>query len=124
VLGTRVAAASVPGGHYSSTVARAAAVAGIETLFTSRPTHHVTNVEGVEVRGRWAIQRSTSAATAAALAAGDWLPAARWAAIWGVKRACRALGGAAYVKARARILGGASTVQWGDDLPALSEDPS
>jgi hypothetical protein len=87
-LGEPIAAASEPGGDYSSTVARTASDAGIRFLFTSEPTMRVWRVGGMLVFGRFAIQRSTAPGTAAGLAAGDAAARLRWLASWQARRAC------------------------------------
>ena len=50
-LGEPIHAASVPGGHHSSAVARAAADAGIRFLFTSEPTVRIRRVAGIDEAG-------------------------------------------------------------------------
>jgi peptidoglycan/xylan/chitin deacetylase (PgdA/CDA1 family) len=115
-LGASIAFASVPGGHHTDAVCRTAAAVGFDTLFTSQPTTRVTYVNGMRVAGRYAIQRSTSAATAAALAAGDVLPRVHWTTIWTAKNGIKRIAGPAYLWARARALGASPNVQWGDDV--------
>ena len=56
------------------------------------------------VIGRYVLPRSTSAAVAAAIAAGDLTPRLWQAAVWNVKEACKRLGGARYLWVRERIL--------------------
>ena len=104
ILSERVLTASVPGGYYSEKVARAAAIAGLETLFTSEPTTHTDFVEGCLVKGRFMIQRNTSARTAAALARGAAVPQFRQLVWWNSKKALKAIGGRAWVNFRNRVL--------------------
>jgi peptidoglycan/xylan/chitin deacetylase (PgdA/CDA1 family) len=122
VLGAPILTASVPGGDYSTKVAVTAAEAGIRLLFTSRPTVRVTQLADLSVVGRYAIQASTTAATAAALAAGDYLPRARWAALWMAKQACKQAAGSLYLRVRARLLHASPGVRWGDSLPDGLDD--
>ena len=104
ILGEPVTCASVPGGYYSAHVARAAAAAGITSLFTSEPTSRVSTVDGCRVLGRYSILRGTAVPTAAALAAGRLLPRSRQLAWWNAKKVAKRLGGGAYVRARHRLL--------------------
>jgi peptidoglycan/xylan/chitin deacetylase (PgdA/CDA1 family) len=105
ILGEPVLKASVPGGFYSAKVARAAAIAGLETLFTSEPTVHTDLVEGCAVKGRFMIQRQTSAKTAASLARGDVLPQFRQLVCWNCKKVLQAAGGKTWLNFRKRVLG-------------------
>ena len=104
VLGARVDTASVPGGHYSRTVAEAAAEAGIRTLFTSEPTTRSHHVDGCRVHGRYAIQRMHSPTYAAALASGSVVPRTRQFVIWNVKKLGKIVAGDLYLKIRGRLL--------------------
>src|SRR5262249_31258361 len=63
ILGERLVAASAPGSHYPSKLTRAAAIAGIETVFTSEPTLDAESVEGCMLQGRFSIKPHTSATT-------------------------------------------------------------
>jgi peptidoglycan/xylan/chitin deacetylase (PgdA/CDA1 family) len=122
-LGVAIITASVPGGLYSSAVARAAAEVGVKKLYTSQPTLRVYEEEGVQVFGRFAIQRTTSPHVAAALAAGDRLPRARWSAAWTVRSLCKAVAGPVYLRVRARMLGASPDMKWGDELSLLPDVP-
>jgi peptidoglycan/xylan/chitin deacetylase (PgdA/CDA1 family) len=114
ILGSDVRVASVPGGDFAPQVAEAAAEAGMERLFTSEPTNEARRAFGVMLAGRFTIQRWTSAETAAALAAGDWLPCARQAVVWNAKKMTKRLGGDRYLQIRKLLLGHGDEVQWGD----------
>jgi hypothetical protein len=103
-LGEPVVTASVPGGYYSQKVGRAAAIAGVETLFTSEPTMHIDLVEGCVVKGRFMIQRNTSARTASALARGALLPQVQQLVWWNSKKVLKAAGGRAWLRFRKRVL--------------------
>lgn len=100
ILGEPVEVASVPGGYYSRTVAKAAALAGIRTLFTSEPTLKQQSVDGCLVNGRFCIQQGVSAETAAALGAGSFLPCFRQFAYWNTKKILKAAGGNGWLKLR------------------------
>ena len=114
ILGTDVCVASVPGGDFTPQVAEAAAEAGILRLFTSEPTSESRQAFGVTLIGRFTIQRWTSDRTAAALAAGDWLPCAQQAVVWNAKKMTKRLGGERYLQVRKLLLGHGDEVQWGD----------
>jgi peptidoglycan/xylan/chitin deacetylase (PgdA/CDA1 family) len=122
ILGEPILTASVPGGHYSARVAATAADAGIRRLFTSQPTLQVKELDDMSVVGRYAIQSSTSAATAAALAAGDYGARARWSAMWMAKQACKLAGGSLYLRVRGALLHASPDVRWGDNLPDGVDD--
>ena len=114
ILGADVRVASVPGGDFSMPVAEAAAQAGITTLFTSEPTAETQQLSGLTLAGRFTIQRWTTARTVAALAAGNWLPRARQAAMWKAKKLSKRLGGERYLQIRRLLIGHGDDVQWGD----------
>jgi peptidoglycan/xylan/chitin deacetylase (PgdA/CDA1 family) len=114
ILGERVSLASVPGGDFAMPVAKAAARAGYATLFTSEPTRTLRHAFGLTLVGRFAIQRWTSAETAAALAAGEWLPCARQAIVWNAKKMTKRFAGGRYLQVRRLLLRHGDEVQWGD----------
>jgi peptidoglycan/xylan/chitin deacetylase (PgdA/CDA1 family) len=113
-LGEDVVFASVPGGDFAPQVAEAAARGGITQLFTSEPTLEARHAFGLTLHGRFTIQRWTSAATAAALAAGAWLPCARQALVWNAKKLSKRVGGERYLQLRKLLIGDRNEVQWGD----------
>jgi peptidoglycan/xylan/chitin deacetylase (PgdA/CDA1 family) len=104
ILGEAVQVASAPGGYYSRTVARMAAAAGIEVLFNSEPTSAATVTEGCLVLGRYVVMQGMGPEWAAGFAAGRILPRWRQAALWKAKGIAKALGGAAYLKLRQKML--------------------
>jgi peptidoglycan/xylan/chitin deacetylase (PgdA/CDA1 family) len=114
ILGVAVTAGSVPGGDFAPQVAEAAAEAGFKDLFTSEPTRDDRRAFGLTLHGRFAIQRGTTAGVAAALAAGEWLPAARQAVLWNAKKLGKRLGGERYLALRRLLLGHGNEVSWGD----------
>ena len=114
ILGADVDVASVPGGDFAPQVAEAAARAGFTRLFTSEPTLEARHAFGLALQGRFAIQRWTSAETARALAAGEWLPRARQAIVWNAKKISKRIGGERYLRLRKLLLGHGSEVRWGD----------
>ena len=103
--GERVCIASVPGGYYSRKVAEAASETGIKLLFTSEPTSVARNVDGCTVLGRYAVQRWTSAKSAADLAAGKLPPRLKQMLLWNFKKATKVVGGSFYLKARKILIG-------------------
>jgi len=114
ILGSEVTVASVPGGDFAPQVAEAAATAGLTRLFTSEPSTGSRQAFGVTLIGRFAIQRWTAAGTAAALAAGEWLPCAQQAVVWNAKKMTKRLGGERYLQIRKLLLGHGDDVRWGD----------
>ena len=124
VVGHAVTAASVPGGHFSPAVGSAASAAGIDLLFTSKPTLEEVRIGSTRIRGRFPILASTRASTAAALAVGDPVARARWSAVWCSKVLAKRAFGTAYLRVRGRLLGASPDVQWGDEMTSASEDPS
>jgi peptidoglycan/xylan/chitin deacetylase (PgdA/CDA1 family) len=104
LLGEPVCSAAVPGGYYSPVVARAAAAAGVMALFTSEPVRRTRRLDGCLVVGRHAVRRTTPAASVARAAAGRRRPWLRQRAAWSAGKAAKAVGGEAYLKARAALL--------------------
>lgn len=104
LLGEWVRVASVPDGFYSRKVAKAAAAAGIEVLFTSEPTASVAVVDGCLVLGRYSIQRRTPAAVSGAIAAGYKRDRWRQTCSWQAKKAVKALTGESYFAIRRFLL--------------------
>ena len=114
IIGGEVRSASVPGGDFTPQVAEAAAKCGLTTLFTSEPTHELRYAFGITLIGRFAIQKWTTAATAAALAAEEWLPCARQAVLWNAKKLTKRVGGERYLQIRRLLLRHDNSVRWGD----------
>jgi len=114
IVGEEIRVGSVPGGDFARPVALTAADAGFRMLFTSEPTRAERTVAGLRIAGRYTIQRSTSAGTIGALAAGAWIPHARQAAVWTAKKFAKRIGGSGYLKARKLLLGHGDDVRWGD----------
>lgn len=114
ILGEEVRQASVPGGDFAPQVADAAARAGFTDLFTSEPTGDIRHAFGLTLHGRFTIQKGTTAATAAALAAGEWLPCARQAVAWNAKKISKRIGGDRYLQLRKLLLGHGNEVRWSD----------
>jgi peptidoglycan/xylan/chitin deacetylase (PgdA/CDA1 family) len=116
VIGCEVRCASVPGGDFSPSVAEAAARAGISHLFTSEPTASVRRAFGLDLQGRFTIQRWTTTATVLGLASADWLPCARQAVVWNAKKLTKQIGGERYLRLRQLLIGHGDDVQWGDTI--------
>jgi peptidoglycan/xylan/chitin deacetylase (PgdA/CDA1 family) len=96
VLGERVDTASVPGGHYSKAVARAASECGIRALFTSEPVLRTHRVEECSVFGRYTIWRGMTPDTSAALAAGTGLARQQQYLFWNAKKLAKTAAGRFY----------------------------
>ena len=86
IIGKPITTASVPGGFYSTKVARAAAMAGIEVLFNSEPTTRLSDVDGCLVVGRYCVYRGMSDSDVVCLI-GD--PLRRWRQSAGPRSASR-----------------------------------
>ncbi len=114
LLGEDIRHGSIPGGDYAPRVARAASRAGYQRLFTSEPTPFLRDAHGVTLIGRFAVRRWTSAARAAALATGRFLPCAQEALVWNTKKLMKRVCGERYLKLRRRVLGHGEDVRWGD----------
>ena len=114
IVGGGVSDASVPGSDFAPQVAEAAARAGITRLFTSEPIGESRNAFGLTLVGRVAIQKSTTAATVAAVAAGESLPCA-WHRSCGARRRWpSAWAASGYLQMRKLLLGHGNDMQWGD----------
>ena len=100
IVGHQVSVASIPGGEYSGEVARAAAAAQIDHLFTSEPVLSVKQVEGCGVWGRLSIVRGDPPERAVELALGKAGPRGRMFASWQAKKAVKRIGGERYLKLR------------------------
>jgi peptidoglycan/xylan/chitin deacetylase (PgdA/CDA1 family) len=116
ILACDVRSASVPGGDFAPSVAEAAARAGIQRLFTSEPIATSDARSGLDLQGRFTIQRWTSTETVRRLAAGNWLPRARQAVVWSAKKLTKQIGGERYLRLRQLLIGHGDEVQWGDTI--------
>jgi peptidoglycan/xylan/chitin deacetylase (PgdA/CDA1 family) len=106
MLGEQVDVASVPGGYYSSVVARTASASGIRTLFTSEPTSRLHDVDGCLVVGRYSVLRGMSPSVVAAIASGGISPRLGQSLLWNAKKTAKFLGGESYLKVRRFIISG------------------
>jgi peptidoglycan/xylan/chitin deacetylase (PgdA/CDA1 family) len=104
IAGATVPVASVPGGYYSSEVAKSASAAGIEVLFTSEPRAETHVVDGCLIIGRYVVQRDMGPEWSAGFACGS--NSFRWkqSAAWRIKKAAKAVGGSLYLSLRQAIL--------------------
>ena len=98
IVGHAVTTASVPGGYFSGAVARAAADAGLNVLFTSEPTSQLSSIEGCVVIGRFTIRRGDHSSMARRFVmAPPWARGAAWAA-WNAKGLVKPLLGPSYAR--------------------------
>jgi peptidoglycan/xylan/chitin deacetylase (PgdA/CDA1 family) len=97
LLGHAVTVASLPGGYYSRTVARAACDAGLRVLFTSEPSTGIQNVAGCTVVGRYTIRRGDDQDFASRLVDSRWTRCGAWAS-WNAKGLVKPLLGSSYVR--------------------------
>lgn len=104
IIGRKVTVASVPGGFYSTAVARAADDSGIRHLFTSEPILQSRVVGGCRVFGRYSLRRSSPPDLAAAFATGrTWPRFVQWAT-WNGRKALKRAGGGSYERVRELLL--------------------
>lgn len=97
-LGHAVRLASVPGGYYSTAVARAAQAAGIRTLFTSEPVTRPSVVGEGTIVGRFAIRHYNAPTLSARLVRpAPWTRWAMWTD-WNAKALCKPILGPAYMR--------------------------
>lgn len=103
IVGAPITIGSVPGGFYSTDVARAAADAGITLLFNSEPVTSEFEVDGCRVLGRYNVYRGMTAADATSLLTS---PVRRWrqSAFWSAKKAAKTFAGPLYKAVRKRLL--------------------
>jgi peptidoglycan/xylan/chitin deacetylase (PgdA/CDA1 family) len=104
IVGDPIQNASVPDGYYSSRVARAAADAGIRTLFTSEPTMSCFGVNGCLVVGRYFLQRHSPAQLSGELIAERHWPRWKMTIAWQLKKPLKFVAGAGYLKVRRFVL--------------------
>jgi peptidoglycan/xylan/chitin deacetylase (PgdA/CDA1 family) len=98
LIGARVAVGSVPGGYFSAAVARTAAEAGLELLFTSEPTARLHRDGPCAAAGRFAIRRGSPPNFSYRLFASP--AAARWWAWadWNAKKVAKFVLRSSYVR--------------------------
>ena len=104
MIGDVVVSGSIPGGYFSRRVARAAALSGVKTLFTSEPVRAVRQVDGCLLLGRYAILAGTPPETAVRLARGELAPRLRQLASWRVKGVAKDVLGDHYRSLRSFLL--------------------
>jgi len=98
ILGHAVEVASVPGGYFSSGVARSADEAGLRTLFTSEPTTRSAAENRCAIAGRFTIRRGHHADIARKFVEpAPWTRCGAWAA-WNAKALVKPLLGPTYMR--------------------------
>ena len=98
ILGHAVEAASVPGGYFSSGVARSADEAGLRTLFTSEPTTRLATENQCALAGRFTIRRGHPADIARKFVEpAPWTRGTAWAT-WNAKGIVKPLLGTTYMR--------------------------
>lgn len=86
ILGEEVTIASVPGGAFSTQVARAAREAGLRFLFTSEPETRIGDFAGCTVMGRFTVRAGHRTSFASRLARLEPVPRLREWLIWNAKQ--------------------------------------
>ena len=104
LLEAPVTLGSVPGGSYSRDVGRAAAAAGLTTLFTSAPVRRIHRVDGCMVVGRYAVRAAADPSEVAAAACGREVPWLKQNAAWIARGAVKKVGGTTYLRFRTAVL--------------------
>jgi peptidoglycan/xylan/chitin deacetylase (PgdA/CDA1 family) len=104
IIGGVVVSGSIPGGYFSTRVARTAAMSGVKKLFTSEPVRAVRQVDGCLLLGRYAILAGTPPELAARLARGELAPRLRQLASWRVRGVAKAVLGDSYRSLRTFLL--------------------
>jgi peptidoglycan/xylan/chitin deacetylase (PgdA/CDA1 family) len=104
IAGTSIRVASVPGGYYSHEVARSAAAAGVEILFTSEPSAETQTIDGCLIVGRYVVQRGMGPEWSAGFARGSISFRWKQTALWKAKRVAKAAGGCLYLNLRQAVL--------------------
>jgi peptidoglycan/xylan/chitin deacetylase (PgdA/CDA1 family) len=96
ILGHTVSSASVPGGYFSKSVARAASTAGFKVLFTSEPVRRVSQHRRCAIAGRFTIRASSPPELSERLV--ESAPWSRWSmwASWTAKKPLKTILGPAY----------------------------
>jgi peptidoglycan/xylan/chitin deacetylase (PgdA/CDA1 family) len=105
IVGVSITIASVPGGFYSREVARAAGDAGVRILFNSEPVMTPEDIGGVEVWGRFNVNRRTPPSSAAGLVRGDVHLRASQYLLWNAKKVGKSFFGPVYRRVRELLLG-------------------
>ena len=98
ILGRAVTVGSVPGGYFSTAVAKAAVDTGLRTLFTSEPTTRASAFEACVLIGRFTIRRGHPHDMARRFAASaPWARCRAWAG-WNAKAVVKPMLGASYAR--------------------------
>jgi len=98
ILGRAVTVGSVPGGYFSTAVAKAAADTGLRTLFTSEPTTKASACEACELIGRFTLRRGHPPEMARRFAASaPWARCGAWVG-WNTKALVKPMLGASYAR--------------------------
>ena len=98
ILGHSVEVASVPGGYFSPTVARAAREAGIRVLFTSEPVTSIEEGPDCTLVGRFTIRRGHAPDTAQRfVVSAPWARSTEWVT-WNAKSLVKPLLGPSYMR--------------------------
>jgi peptidoglycan/xylan/chitin deacetylase (PgdA/CDA1 family) len=105
ILDAPVTTASVPGGFYSDLVGQAASDAGVRILFNSEPVLLPRQLGGLQLLGRFNINRRSKPTTAAGLAQRRAHLRLSQYISWNTKKAGKALVGPLYRRLREGILG-------------------
>ncbi len=106
IIGEQVRVASVPGGYFSNSVAKAASACGIRALFTSEPIKEAYFVDNCLVLGRFSLLSGMPPSVSKALASDNIsFHQVKQYLLWNAKKVAKSIGGNHYLSIRKRILG-------------------
>jgi peptidoglycan/xylan/chitin deacetylase (PgdA/CDA1 family) len=98
IVGRAVTTGSIPGGYFSTSVAKAAAATGLRTLFTSEPTTNRSSVDDCALIGRFTIRRGHPPDMARRYAdSAPWARCGAWAG-WNAKALIKPVLGPSYAR--------------------------
>ncbi len=104
IIGSDIICASISGGSYSDTVAKTAYKVGVKKLYTSEPQSTIKEYYGMEIIGRYSIQRTLSNTEIFSILKGSKLYRAKQYLYWNFKKIVKKYFFFAYKKVRSVIL--------------------
>lgn len=111
IVGSSITSASVPGGNFARTVARSAAEAGYELLFTSEPLNRPSRRPGdLLIAGRYGVTRGSQTSEVAALARCARVTMAKRWILWNAKKLFKRTMRPLYDQVRVRMIDSRSRV--------------
>jgi peptidoglycan/xylan/chitin deacetylase (PgdA/CDA1 family) len=99
-----VTVASIPGGFYSTAVAKAAVEQGVKYLFTSEPVQKIASLDGCAIIGRFSVKRGDSASVPAEFVSNHPIRMFWQFSYWNIKKVAKAISGPVYPWVRSYYL--------------------